>query len=222
MQREAAVLAAERDSDKVCRSTRLSKRAARRVREARQSASFQFANSDVALGPPLRLLPDDVYRVAMGREPDPVIRPRTERLLAEARQLWETGESFPASGFIYAFHDTANSNRTLKIGRTTQEPEDRLAQWERTLSPEQGDSLYLLFAYRALDNVLAEAVVHETLRCERLHNLVNPLTNDELTEFFTIENALAAQILVRQVLADVNTFVDEWLQWYRQSQLLID
>ncbi len=170
--------------------------------------------------------PTLLYAVCFGAQLDPIIAKRLSNVFAEQFErmiaLPALDESpaqarmrIDAPGYIYCFHDIGDPPNVLKIGRTSRTPEQRLREWERELAPEPGKSLHLLFAYPTKHNQFAERVVHETLRCENVVNRLNPLTGDELEEFYTIENVMALSIFVRETIA----FVDRW--WRSSRRLLL-
>lgn len=175
------------------------------------------------------LPPIDNYAIVFKLAPDPRINQRiqnlftqeSERIMASALPNEVVDREQPygdADGYIYIFHDLADPANVLKIGRTVRRPQQRIAEWERELAPDEGKSVYLLAAYPTIANEFAETVLHEVLRCQRIANRINPVTNNELEEFFTIGNLLAAKLLVRQSLRFIDRFIAFWRSRRRQSR----
>lgn len=174
------------------------------------------------------LPPIDNYAVAFKLAPDARVNQRVQQLFAkETERIMESalpGETVDreqpygdAAGYIYIFHDLADPARVLKIGRTVRDPRQRMSEWERELAPDEGKSIYLLAAYATIANEFAEAVVHEVLRCHRIANRINPVTNDELEEFFTLDNLMAAKLFVRESLRFIDRFCAHWRARRRRS-----
>lgn len=174
------------------------------------------------------LPPIDNYAVAFKLAPDPRVNQRVQQLFAtESERIMASalpGETVDreqpygdAPGYIYIFHDLADPARVLKIGRTARDPRRRMAEWERELAPDEGKSIYLLAAYPTLANEFAESVVHEVLRCHRIANRINPVTNDELEEFFTLDNLMATKLFVRESLRFIDRFCAYWRARRRRS-----
>lgn len=175
----------------------------RAIKVLRKTRPFVFVADPRQTLPPPQQRPDPVsiYQVAFGEQVD-------RRVVENVRRLFKNvanSEQRDRPGYIYCFHDIGDPPTVLKVGRTSRKPEERLAEWENDLAPEPGRSIILLFAYPTSCNKLAERVVHELLRCRRIHNRFNPVTGDELIEFFTIDNALALSIFIRLTLGYIDS-----------------
>jgi len=193
------------DDGTVCRPEPIrDAKAERAVAVLRQSRDARFVGGGPRL--PRLLDPVTMYRVAFGREPDEQVARRVLRAFQREVRDIARGEQDDEPGYVYCFHELSDAPDVLKLGRTARTPEERLGEWERELSPDEGRSVILLFAHRTRCNVFAERIVHETLRCERIANRLNPVTGDELEEFFRLDNVMAVSVFVRQVLA----YVDRW------------
>ena len=155
-----------------------------------------------------RLLnPTAQYEVSFGLTPDPLVRERVDKLFEGARLAIAEGRYNDTPGYIYVFHDNGDDDDVLKIGRTERRPNQRVAEWNRTLSTtdDAGErNVVMLFAYPTMANVFAERIVQETLRCEHLRGRLSVATGEELTEFFRIKNFLALKVFLRQTLAYID------------------
>jgi hypothetical protein len=173
----------------------------RRAPEFRFSGVFRRAVQSPAVN----------YEVAFARKMHPLVRVRLDRLLERARANIAAGRYGDRRGYIYVFHDLADGNNVVKIGRTVREPHKRVAEWNRELVTESGErrqrNVVLLFAYPTLANEFAERVVHEALRCEHIGNRLSVASGNELSEFFRIANFRALKLFLRQTLAYVDRFV---------------
>lgn len=177
------------------------------VNVLRQTDSFRFVPLRGAPEPPAALPdPQTVFRVVFALELPRVINERVSMLFAREWRLAARGDRIDEPGLIYCFHVVGDPANVLKIGRTSRRPEQRRSEWERELAPGGGKSVRLLFAHETACNEFAEAVVHETLRCARIANRINPRTRKELTEFFRIGNVMAASVFVRETLRYVDSF----------------
>lgn len=199
------------------------------VQAARQTATFSFVKTadDNSISDD-SLPPVDVYTIAFGLQPHPLIAERVSKLFArEATSIVESAlpeeprgeKELPygdESGYIYVFHDIADPANVLKIGRTRQTPLERLAEWERELAPEAGKSLHLLAAYPTIANRFAERIVQELLRCHHIANRINPVTGRTLEEFYEIENLMALKLFLREMLRFVNEYCTYWRKRRRQ------
>lgn len=120
-----------------------------------------------------------------------------------------TGKPNDAPGSIYAFWITGQPLDQIKIGRTTQKTEERIAEWERSLTPEPGDIVNELFAFETRYNELAERIIHTTLTCEKIGRLRHPRTGRELTEFFRIDNVLLLRLFIAMCVRYADAVGDE-------------
>ena len=190
------------------------------VRAHRRTNAFSFVRTPTT-APYNPLPPVDVFAVAFGLAPDPRVAERVETLFtAEATRILQSVPAAEATsddqlldderGFIYVFHDAADPPNVLKIGRTHRDPRKRVAEWERELAPEGGKSLRLLAAYPTVANEFSEHVVQEMLRCQRITNRLNPVSNLELDEFFIVENLLALKLFIRGSLLFIDRFYMYW------------
>lgn len=186
----------------------------RAIKMLRMAENFVFvSNPSQTVPPPTKLSdPAVVFQVAFNKQADARIVARVRQKFAAKKRELEGGgsgaeqESRDAPGYIYCFHDIGDQPNVLKIGRTSRTPEERLAEWERELAPESGQSLIMLFAYHTDCNEFAEDIIHDLLSCRQIHNRINPNTGGELVEFFTIDNALALSIFIRETLRFINQF----------------
>lgn len=189
----------------------------------RKSHAFSFVSGGTVTVP---ISPIDAYAVAFGVEPDARISERVQQLFTnEITRIIESklpSEIEPgdrelpygdATGYIYILKDLGDTDANiLKIGRTRQTPDQRLAQWRAELAPERDGraSIVLISAFETIANRFAEHVVHEILSCHRIANRINPVTNHQLTEFFLIENVMAAMLFLREVARFINAFCAHW------------
>lgn len=177
------------------------------IRAQRTRRVYRFtAGRQVAVHNPLLS-----YEVAFMRAPDPLVRERVEALLQAAASAVVRGEYSDRPGYIYVFHDLADADNLVKIGRTRRTPTQRVAEWNRALATP-GDSgrarnVVLLFAYKTLANEFAERIVKETLRCQHIPNRLALTSGDELTEFYRIDAILPLKIFLRQTLAYIDALI---------------
>ena len=189
-----------------------------RLRKTSPQFNFRRAQHNAATGKQKlaslnkQLSPVDVYIVCFKKTPDERIRARVVTYLRNVAQGIVRGEQQCEQGYIYVFHDIGDPNTVLKVGRTSRTPTKRLAEWEKQLAPEAGKSIVLLTAYATCANRIAERVIHELLRCSRVSNRINPLDNNELEEFFEIENVLALALFVRGTI----NYIDAYCRYYRR------
>lgn len=200
------------------------------LRAYRMRPQFKFekgkAEDDEEALPPI-----DVFVVSFGLEPDPRVNERVQTLFArEAGRIMSTELSFvddddnnssvygDAAGYLYALHVLSDPANITKIGRTRRDPRKRRSEWELELAPQEGQSVILLCAYPTVANEFAERVIHEVLRCQHVTNRINPLTNDELVEFFVIENLMALKLFLRESLR----FIDRYCLYWRGRRKLRD
>src|SRR6056297_1260879 len=169
----------------------------------RKQRQFQFVGGG-RIGKALP--PVDNFMVALGLQPDERLRARVQDIFAAAGAALLANSVRCERGYIYVFHDSGDPANIVKIGRTSRTPGQRLAEWERQLAPEPGKSLRLLSAYPTRANRIAERVVQELLRCQRVENRINPLDNRQLDEFYRIDNVLALALFVRETLRYVDNF----------------
>jgi hypothetical protein len=175
------------------------------VRAYRASSAFAFVGRGVRdVTEPLP--PVDNFLVCFGVRPDDRVRERVQSIFRDVASALAANEIRCERGFIYVFHDSGDPPNVLKIGRTRRTPTRRLAEWERQLAPEPGKSLRLLSAYATSANRVAERVIHELLRCQRIANRINPIDNNELDEFFTVDNLLALALFIRETLRYIDAF----------------
>lgn len=158
--------------------------------------------------------PPDFYKCCFELEVDPRIASRIKAMLDKERLDILSGNAqvskYDRSGFIYVFHFLSDPITILKIGKTIRTPEERRAEWERELAPEEGQSVVLLFAYRTIANSFAESIIHTLLTCQHSTGRINPLTNDRLEEFFEIRNVMALKVFIRQTLLYIDRFSRYW------------
>lgn len=181
------------------------------IRMLRTTPRFVFVpKQDPPAAPPRQLAdPTIVFQVAFNRQVDGrIVRRIRELFEKKKRDLAQYGEAASGDdpGYIYCFHDIGDRPDVLKIGRTKRTPEERLVEWENDLSPEVGQSLIILCAYPTECNKFAEDIFKALLACRQIHNRINPHTGAELTEFFTIDNAMATNIFIRETLRFINDF----------------
>jgi T5orf172 domain len=186
------------------------------IAKLRKTSRFSFALDDTG-EPNVSVTPSMAFEVVFARRHEPVLRRRIE--LAAARGIVrhfdnlrsaqqsapevDAAEELDGPGYIYCFRDLRDPPDVLKIGRTNRTPRRRLAEWREELGADR-ETLVLLFAYRTRLNSLAERLVRESLRCFRIHDRFNPTTGRELTEFYRIDNALAASLFVRATTSYVD------------------
>ena len=191
----------------VCKSTPMVDEDQKRlVALRRRTAAFLFGRQDVRSK---WVNPVDTYGVCFGLVLDPMVRRRVIGMFDRAAARVESGWFDDRRGFIYAFHDIGDPSTVIKIGRTERDPRERVREWNRELSAseDRAKNLTLLFAYPTRSVVFAEGIVHETLRCERIANRLNPSTAGELDEFFEIANFMALKVFLRNVTKYIDRFV---------------
>jgi len=127
--------------------------------------------------------------------PDTRVVALVSRAVANEKIMLDRGDVDEA-GYIYAFHVHGEHARTIKIGKTTQKPAQRMKQWKRELRKQ----VDLLFAFPTNYTRLAEQLVHKTLFCEWLSKRVNASTGHKLVEFFEINNLMAAKLLIACIM----------------------
>jgi len=188
------------------------------IARERAKRQYQFVGPRTILG--LRH-PLANYEIAFARTPNPLVRERVARLFTSANQGIAEGFYGDTRGFIYVFRDLGDPDNIFKIGCTERKPHKRVAEWNRQLAQDVDSTLQnvvLLFAYAAFANSFTERVIQETLRCERIGNRLNPITGEELTEFFTIDNFLALKVFLRQTIAYIDDFVINSLRKLREPE----
>lgn len=190
------------------------------LRQMRQLNSFRFVPVVVRLQPTraeletMRKLetwaktwsPLDIWRACTERDINPLVSLRFQRHIREYIELYQRGRR-PEKGYIYVFHDLADDADIVKIGKTTQTPEERIKQWEAVLSPEPGRNIRILCAYPTSDASLAELVIHSVMFCERITNRINPQTSSQLVEFYRYHNLMALKKFIAKALIYVDQFV---------------
>jgi hypothetical protein len=135
--------------------------------------------------------------------PDPRVEALVSRAVTNEKIMIDRGDADEA-GYIYAFHVRGEHARTIKIGKTTQKPAQRMKQWKRELRKQ----VDLLFAFPTNYTRLAEQLVHKTLFCEWLSKRVNGNTGHKLVEFFEIVNLMAAKLLIACIMEYVREIGD--------------
>lgn len=198
-------------SDAVCWPRRIVNREqVNDVRALRKLAAFRIVTPTSVVERPIDNLElPDIFRAVFGLELDGRVAASLSDLFATEMKSILRRKQRDSRGYIYCFRDMADPLDVVKIGRTVQKPEQRLAEWERTLSPPQSTDkgfLVLEFAYTTDFTVFAEAVVHQALMCWHIEGIVNPFTGSELVEFYRNTNILALSVFVRQTLAHVDAF----------------
>lgn len=179
---------------------------ARKISLLRTTRDMRFVSDSNASVLKSLVDPVTMYSVSFARVLDERISERVHEMFVEEARDIVGGEQDDQPGYVYCFHELSDAPDILKIGRTSRTPPERIAEWERELSPHEGLSVKLLFAHRTTSNKFAERIVQELLRCEHIVNRINPVTGDELVEFYRLDNVMAANVFVRQVLL----FVDRW------------
>lgn len=176
------------------------------IRVLRQTPEFNFSGRGARRAPQNPMLN---YEVAFLRIPNPLVELRVNNYLQGAKAAIKAGLYGDYRGYIYVFHDLADPDNVVKIGRTERDPRKRIAEWNRELAETSGheQNIVMLFAYPTVANVLAERIVHETLRCEHIGDRLSINSGDELSEFFRISNFRALKIFLRQTLAFVDQLV---------------
>lgn len=152
-------------------------------------------------GSPLPMLfPPDAYAIMFGMRADAAIQKSIQRLVQPNRQPVQrkTNKRFAdGPGIIYMFWLSGHARDFIKIGRSTQTAEERLAEWNRSLTREIGGRVVnQLFLFSTRYNILAESLIKTTLSCERLPNLRHERTGEALTEFFQIDNIMLARLFI--------------------------
>lgn len=197
-------------SDAVCWPRRIVKRdQLDEVRALRKLAAFRFVTPTSVVERPIGNLElPDIFRAVFGLELDERVTTSLSDLFATEMKTILRRKQRDSRGYIYCFRDLADPLDIVKIGRTVQRPEQRLAEWERTLSPQSINKGFLVleFAYATEFTIFAETVVHQALRCWHIEGRVNPFTGSELVEFYRNTNILALSVFVRQTLAHVDAF----------------
>jgi hypothetical protein len=136
--------------------------------------------------------------------PDPRVVALVSRALLNEKEMIDKGD-VDKPGYIYAFHVRGEHARTIKIGKTTQKPAERMAQWKRVLRKR----VDLLFAFPTDYTRLAEQLVHKTLFCEWLSKRVNAQSGHKLVEFFEIVNLMATKLLIACIMVYVKDVGDK-------------
>ena len=162
--------------------------------------------------------PTDFYKVCFELEPDARVVDKVRAMLDKERNDILNGlaqvDQRDRNGYIYTFHWLGDPQRIVKIGRTIRTPEERRAEWERALSPEEGVNVIMLFSYATSANVLAESIIHTVLTCQHAVGRINPLSNDKLEEFFEISNIMALKVFIRNTIR----YVDRFSLYYRKQR----
>ena len=158
--------------------------------------------------------PVDYYQACFELEPDARVIGRMKLLLDKERDAILDGTAqinkYDRDGYIYVFHFLSDPSHVIKIGRTIRSPEQRRAEWEHQLAPEEGVSVVMLFSYKTLANVFAESIIHTVLTCQHAAGRINVLSNDSLEEFFAVPNLMALKMFIRQTIQYIDQFSRYW------------
>lgn len=180
-----------------CRSTPLVGKELEKARAlAREIASKELRGEQLPV-----MFPTDAYAVFFERRADSILDASIQTLLANMRQRVASGRLDDTPGVIYAFWITGEPTDHIKIGRSAQTPQQRMADWNRSIagrgaSSRQEQVVNQMHARRTRFNILAESLVHTTLTCEHLGQLRHPTTGSALTEFYRIQNIMALRLFM--------------------------
>lgn len=175
-------------------------------KEEQELAQKRMREADQGQSPPPPAL---VFAALFGERLDPYLQERVSRAYRDEAAASTLHES--QRGYLYAFRDARDPPGLVKIGRTSQRPARRLAQWRAELEdPAVGGGpshIQMLFALETRAPILAERVVHTLLWCRQAVARVNRRTGRLLTEYFFVPEPARLRRLCAALTRHVNAFV---------------